>query len=154
MFKWFGTPMDVRAPHGGEEGLNGRWYKGGEILPFYVPRPIMPQIDEQDFDEFIAFAKSRGADVRLTTFDPLDLHAHQRIDPIKLARMPDSVRAKPIFVSLDLYILDGNHRWAMHLMTHSQDVPALQLNLRFADAIQLMFNFPKTYALENSAERN
>ena len=54
---WFERPLDHRAPKGGEEGVNGHHYKGGEFLPFYVPRPVMPQIEHHDLNALIRFVR-------------------------------------------------------------------------------------------------
>jgi hypothetical protein len=67
--------------------------------------------------------------------------------------MPPEVKSKPVFASLDLYILDGNHRWMLHYQERSR-VPCYEIKLPFEDAIALMFAFPKTYALENNRDKD
>lgn len=149
---WFKKPYHLHAEHGGEERFGHR-YQGGQFMPFYVPRPVMPQIDEEYYPDFIAFANERGVDVLVRYLEPEKVHAHQRIDKIHAARMPPEVRLKTIFVSKDWYILDGNHRWALHYAEHSK-VECFQISLPFEQAIELMFAFPKTYALAYAEERN
>lgn len=154
MNRWFETPIHRRARPGGEiSPLNGRFYPGGELMPFYVPRPVMPQIEEEDYADFLAFAMSRGVHVRRTKVSPCLLHPHQRLDKFHAASLPPEVQAKPIFVSIDNYILDGNHRWMMHMKFH-MEVEIIQLSQPFEEAIALMFSFPKTYALENYEGKN
>jgi len=145
MYDWYDHPLDTRAIAGGETGVDGREYKGGEFLPFYVPRPEMPQIDEADYPAFFEFVKARGWSYHLETVDPKTLHAHQRVAWNKVITMTPAGLAKPILVSRDGYVLDGNHRREAHIRDGS-DVCCYVLNLDFEAAIRLMFSFPKTYA--------
>lgn len=151
---WYETPLARRAPAGGiVDPLNGLQYHGGEFLPFYVPRPVMPQIDEADYPAFIDFAQARGCHVEQELVEPAKLRAHQRIDPIHADAMPPEVRRKPIFASADSYVLDGNHRWLLHALERSP-IHVLRLSLRFEPAVALMFEFPRTYDLADKPERN
>ncbi|MGN6818291.1 MAG: hypothetical protein ACTHJR_06425 [Sphingomonas sp.] len=151
---WYNQPLDLRAPRGGELGLNGREYKGGEFLPFYVPRPEMPQIDEIDLPEFLDFVRNRQVDVLTEAVDPATLRAHQRIDIDIAVKMQPQVLAKPAVVSKDSYVLDGNHRWWAHVHQHLSPMNILRIGLPFAEAIALMFAFPKTYTLVPGDIRN
>lgn len=152
---WCDEPLPARAPTGGLiDPLNGRAYKGGELLPFYVPRPVMPQVDEAAYPALLAFAKAWDIEVDLETgIDPATLRAHQRIDPIRAAEMPPEVLAKPILVSLDGYILDGNHRWLAHVHLDAA-LTAYRIDLPFEAAIRLLFDFPGTYDLADKPEGN
>lgn len=152
MRTWFIQQFHRRAKRGGEEWF-GRLFKGGEFLPFYVPRPVMPQINEEDYEDFIEFAAERGVEVTVRFFAPEALKPHQRLDKFKAAHMSPEVGRKTVFASLDNFILDGNHRWMYHRITRTR-VPTYQVRLPFNDAIALMFDFPKTYALENHDEQN
>lgn len=151
MYDWYDHPLDTRAPTGGEIGLNGKHYKGGEFLPFYVPRPVMPQLDEADYPEFFDFVTAQGWSYRLTTLDPKELHFHQRVAWDKVIHMSPEQLAKPILVSQDGFILDGNHRGEAHIRNHTA-APAVVINLDFEAAIKLMFSFPKTYAYGDGKE--
>jgi hypothetical protein len=140
--RWFDRPIDHRAPVGGMRGVNGRFYRGGEFEPFYVPRPVMPQIEEADYAELFRFATAQGIFLTLCTRHPDTLKFHQRV---KFAHgfTPDaSVEDKPILVSADGYVLDGNHRLAMH-KREGKPVNCIQLNLEFEEAIAFLFSFPK-----------
>lgn len=152
---WFEQALPHRAePHGTVDPFDpGKCYKGGEFLPFYVPRPLMPQIDEQDYDDFLAFAHAKPVTIAHGSAEPNTLRAHQRIDRIRAERMPPEVRAKPVFVSDDNYILDGNHRWMMHVLLE-EPINFIRIGLLFEQAIALMFEFPKTYSLEHKPEGN
>jgi hypothetical protein len=152
MNKWFLQCFHQHARHGGERWF-GRAYRGGQFLPFYVPRPVMPQIDEEFYPEFIEFAAARDVEVIVRYLPPKLLKAHQRIDRFKAARMPVEVASKTVFISVDHFILDGNHRWMYHRL-HRSLVPCFEIKLPFNEAIALMFAFPKTYTLETHDERN
>lgn len=151
---WYDTPIPARAPAGGLiDPIDGRHYLGGEFLPFYVPRPMMPQIDEVDYPDFLDFVRQEQVGLARRTFAPRLLRAHQRIDRIKAGLLPPEVRDKPIFVSEDHYVLDGNHRWMAHAMEGSE-LRAWVIGAGFEAAVNLMFRFPRTYTLATSAERN
>lgn len=152
---WYDAPIPRRASSNHfVDPLNGKEYTTGEFLPFYVPRPIMPQIDESDYDDFLRFVASKGVAVAHKKVSTRDVRPHQRIDKIAIQRMPEAARQKPVFISIDGYILDGNHRWAFHIMMHDQELPAIELGLPFEEAIKLMFSFEKTYTLESHKEGN
>ena len=133
------------APHGGE-CLYHHHYAGGEFLPFYVPRDVMPQIDWQDLPALVDFLPSTGVEVtRLSGLDPRQLIAHQRVDRRKALAIPAEALTKPVLVSSDHYILDGNHRWLAHALRRLP-IDAWQLALPFDPALDALFRFPKTYS--------
>lgn len=142
---WYERPIDRRAAPGGELGVNDRPYRGGQFMPFYVPRLEMPQIDEEDYPEFFAFCEGK-TELFHRIMSPWVLKPHQIVDKFKAEAMPDSVRAKPVLVSRDDYVLDGNHRWMAHALL-KEKMPVIQLDLEFEPAIALMFSFPKTYTI-------
>jgi hypothetical protein len=145
MYDWYDHPIDRRASAGGERGVNGKLYKGGEYLPFYVPRPEMPQVNAEDYPALLAYAKRQGVKTVLRTVPPRSLHAHQRVNWDRLRTMPPEVYAKPALASADDYVLDGNHRWWAHELK-GEDLKALFLSLQFEAAIRFLFSFPRTYA--------
>lgn len=143
-----------RAPRGGlTDPINNRFYRGGELLPFYVPRPVMPQLNEEDYHDFVAFLAMKDIAVDMIERAPDQLRAHQHIDPIKAERMTPDIREKPIWISADDFILDGNHRWLAHVMDNTP-LDCLQIGLPFDEAIDVMFAFPRTYKLETNVESN
>lgn len=110
----------------------------------YIPREDMPQIKEADLPEFLKFAKKRGVTVKYGRRDPKLLKAKQRIDLEKSASMPEHALKKPILITKDNFILDGNHRSGAHLLRKTK-TNTIELGLKFADAIKLMFQFPKVF---------
>jgi len=132
------------APAGGERFI-GRFYKGGEFLPFYIPRDVMPQVDEADYPELLDFLASRGVRVERLEFDPWKMHVHQRISFDRSINMPDEVLRKPVLASREPYVVDGNHRWLGHVIRNTL-VPTIKIDLPFDNAIETVKAFPKTYA--------
>jgi len=135
------------APKGGEcNSLLGRFYKGGEFEPFYIPREVMPQIDGDDMPELLDFLKDKGEEVRECTIDPWLVRAHQRVDARKAKALVGSgVLSKPCLLSKEPYILDGNHRWLGHVIAGSR-MPAIKLvNKTFLEGVELLLSFPKAY---------
>jgi len=145
MYQWYKHPLDTRATKHGEIGVDGKEYKGGEFLPFYIPRPEMPQVDEIYYPELFLFIEAQHVSLKLEKFDPHALHAHQRVNWDKVRTMDAETLAKPILTSEDGYVLDGNHRWTAHVLNKTE-VNAYVIGLEFEKAIELLFSFPKTYA--------
>ena len=141
---WYERPLDHRAHKGTELGVNGFEYKGGEFMPFYVPRPVMPQIEHHDLNALIRFVRQNRVWVRRDTYVPQRLHNHQRInwDP---HRWNAKTANHPVLIAVDYFILDGNHRWYGHLKMGGS-VPVVQIGLPFEPAVELLFQFPKTTA--------
>lgn len=149
---WFDHPLDARAAKGGEYGLDGKLHKGGEFLPHYVPRAIMPQVDETDLDALLAFLTGKGIGIRRETLPCDAFKVMQRVDEAHVQSMisgdQSALLAKPVLASNDPDIVDGNHRLAAHKALKSA-VPAIIIDLPFEHAIAAVFEFPKTYALGN-----
>jgi hypothetical protein len=146
MDHWYDRPLDQRAKVGGEVGLNGKFYHTGELMPFYVPRANMPQVNEDDYPALIHFAASLGVD-HLDDFVPCkDLKVHQKVDHKKVQHMVADplLLKKRCLVSADSYVLDGNHRYWAHWKAGTV-VPVIRFLLPFEAAIKFLFKFPRTY---------
>ena len=133
--------MLARAPAGGLDKY-GHHYKGGEFIPFFVPRILMPQVEGQFYDEFLSFAGSLVREV--SPVDPHVVIPHQRVSVDHAINLTPEIAAKPIIVSRDNYILDGHHRWYWHVIK-PENLNTLVVDKDFADAIDFLFQFPKTY---------
>ncbi len=155
MDDWFTHELPVRAPAGGVvDPLDNKFYRGGELLPFYVPRPVMPQVDEVDYGHLLSYLRGEGVEVGEETVDPRTLRAHQRVDHARVRAMTPGQLRKPILVSLDSFILDGNHRWFGHIHPHLQPISCERVGLPFLEAIAALFSFPGTYTLAHHAQTN
>jgi|SRR6187455_751983 len=128
------------APHGGEIGENGLRYRGGEFVPFYKPRPLMPQVDDKAYPAMRLWLTENAIPFFTEAVDAWTLHPHQRIDAVKAANIPDSVLAIPLLVSRGGFILDGNHRWLAHL-ERGKPCEVIRIGLPFDDAIAALFKF-------------
>lgn len=120
---------------------------------FYVPRDHMPQVDEVNYPDLVADARPVG--VAFDTVSPRTLKAHQRVDHAKAKAMDERVRIKPLIVSSDGYIVDGNHRWWASVHGRHEWVNVIRLAMRFDEAIAWLLTFPYVYTITpTTPERN
>lgn len=137
--------MNAHAPVGGAD-VFGRHYKAGEFLPFYVPRPSMPQVDEKDLPRLVADAMG-GPRVEFDVAKVCKLRAHQRINHHIAKAMDPRVKLKPVIVSSDGYIVDGNHRWWSHVHAGDEWINVIRLGLSFDIAIRWVLARPYAYRI-------
>lgn len=141
---WFENALGRRAPAGGATGLDGKFRRGGEFEPFYVPRQNMPQVDEGDLLPLLCHLAKSHVQVITELVAPNELLFHQHVfeDRIPAPDSPDM--HKPLLVSLEGYVLDGNHRAAAHKRYGTRPV-IFRLTTDFKDSLRAIFSFPKTY---------
>lgn len=144
MTMWFERPLVSRAPSGGMQGVDDHFYKGGEFMPFYIPRGVMPQVDEKDLNELFDFLETNGIKVVDGIMLPSFIRPHQRIDHDKARHMDEATLKKPALISEDRFIIDGNHRWWEHKELGSP-LATFSIMLPFEKAVAAVFLFPKTY---------
>lgn len=135
----------THAPAGGHIGLDGKYRRGGEFEPFYVPRTRMPQIDESDLVDLLAFLARHSVHVSIAVVEPNDLRFHQRVFENRVPPLGDDLLDKPLLVSSEGYVLDGNHRATAHKRYGTRPVCFI-LHKDFLDSMALLFQFPKTYS--------
>jgi len=135
--------------HAPKQGLDkfGHHYKGGQFIPFYVPREIMPQVEGQYYEDFKSYAASLL--VEKEGVDPFSFKPHQRIMVDHAVSLSVELAVKPIIVSIDGYIIDGHHRWYWHCIKHIP-ISVYEISLTFEDAIEFTFSFPQTYCYRDS----
>lgn len=141
---WFENNLDRRAPAGGAIALDGKYRRGGEFEPFYVPRRDMPQIDEGDLLALITHLTRKKVHVVSELVDPNRLFFHQHVDETRIPPLGSPDLDKPLLVSSEGYVLDGNHRATAHKRYGTRPV-VLRLHADFTDSMKLLFSFPKTY---------
>jgi hypothetical protein len=122
---------------------NGDWWCH-KLHSYYVPRSVMPQIDEADLPALCEWASSRGVGVATVTLTADQLHFHQRVNLHRVATMPQAIYDKPLLISRDGYVLDGNHRAVAHKQ-RGEPARCIQLDASFLCAMRLLFSFPRTY---------
>lgn len=135
----------LHAPKGGIDMIEGH-YRGGQFIPFYVPRRLMPQIDSEFYPNLIVDAIGRG--VTLEVIEPGSITPHQRINHRAAEAMPLWLRMKPLIVSADHYVLDGNHRWWAAHKAGDSYINVIRLHMGFDSAIDWLLLRPYTYTLD------
>lgn len=118
-----------------------------------IARGLMPQVDEPDIPALLDFLIKRGVDHVAMYVEARQLVAHQRIVPSKvrgILRANASLLDKPVLVSSDMAIVDGNHRVAV-ARVRKLAIPAVILARPFKEAVEIIFEFPRTYAYGDGA---
>lgn len=114
-----------------------------------IDRAIMPQIDDEHLTEFIDYLRGRGVGARYVAMRPKMLRGFQRINRWKVRGMARAkAYDKPILISRDDIIVDGNHRAAAARAAGSSLIGALMIDADFVDIFGLVCEFPKTYEVE------
>lgn len=111
-----------------------------------IPRIHMPQLDLAQYDYFVQFCANNGVDVIRKPVVTQHLNSMQCWGPWRNHIVKPDTARKPVLVSSDFYILDGNTRWASALLKGKPELDGIIVDLRFYDAIKFMFTFPATYA--------
>lgn len=146
---WFDKDLSRRAPAGGAIGLDGHFRRGGEFEPFYVPRQDMPQIDLGDYIALFSHLARRGIRISTAVADPDMLIFHQHVFPQFVPPRGSIDLDKPLLVSAEGYVLDGNHRAAAHKRDGTSPVVII-IPRDFKDSMKALFSFPKTYTYGES----
>lgn len=119
-----------------------------ENAPSVVPRAFMPQVHKADYPALFEFIRSKGITVDLVTVVPSGLHWRQHVNGERVDSFPAAKLAKPILLSSDNCVLDGNHRAAAaHVL--GLELQAYRLGVPFLDAVKLLYAFPATYDVAN-----
>lgn len=114
-----------------------------------ISRECMPQIDFKVRDEFINFLKSKGIIVRNIRVPAKSLKMAQgEYNRDKTGDMISNsvviTNDRPIFISKDGYILDGNHRFIAHINqpTASKYITCTELGLDILDLLKVAHQCP------------
>lgn len=119
-----------------------------------IPRAQMPQVDEKDLPALVVKAFQSGHRPTFEVVMPHKLHSHQRVNHARALGMPETVKRKPVLVSADGFILDGNHRWYANRETHTP-LNVIRVDLEFNNALPWLFSLPFVYTLTPATpERN
>jgi hypothetical protein len=147
---WYDKSLTRRVPAGGAVGLDGRMRHGGCFEPFFVPRAEMPQINEEDYVSLLVHLAMLGAEVKVDIRDPDTLIFHQHVEGSCIPPLHSALLDKPILISQEGYVLDGNHRAAAHKHYGSHPV-CIVVNRDFHASMEMLFKFPKTYTYGKAA---
>ncbi len=115
----------------------------------WINRALMPQIDEANLPQLVSCAFVAGYSPSFDVVSPRTLRAHQRADHKRAASIPDLLLRKPLLVSADGYVLDGNHRRLGNLM-HHRPCNIIRIGLPFEQAIAWLFTLPFTYRITDT----
>ena len=121
-----------------------RWWMRSPLPWQWVPRRFMPQIDEADYTALIEWLMWKRIEFSQSTMNCDQIQFRQHVDFNKVHTMPPENFNKPIWVSMDGVVLDGNHRAMAHKIAN-QPVDCIVIGLPFAAAVGALFSFRGTY---------
>ena len=109
-----------------------------------IPRNKMPQIEAEDYKAYLQHMKRKGIVGKAVKVDPKKLKAIQsefsdKGVVISIKKNDD----KPILISNDKYVIDGNHRWLAAIATRKEKINAIQFNASKDQVLRATLAFPK-----------
>jgi nicotinic acid mononucleotide adenylyltransferase len=111
-----------------------------------VSRSVMPQVRAKHMDKFIKHLKDNDVKVKQTVLDPRKLKAIQgEFDQEKIKANMETLKAgplKPIIVSADDFVIDGNHRW-LAAMNAGTSIAAYKANVSGNKLLKITNKFKK-----------
>ena len=120
-----------------------------EKVQLMFKRNEMPQIPKENYQEFLSFARKNGVKVTHKIVDTNKLRSLQAdfspkivkniVTDIKADNYDDS---RPILISSDNYVIDGNHRWLAHKELR-KSMKATVFDIKAEDLLNLAKKFPK-----------
>jgi hypothetical protein len=122
-----------------------------------ISRSVMPQIKHKHMKDFLEYLKDNGIKVKKVTLDPGKLKAIQgEFDKEKIAKNIEKLKVsgekqKPIFVSDDGYVIDGNHRW-LAALNAGVSIDAFQANKKGKKVLDVTNRYSKVQRKELGEE--
>lgn len=117
-----------------------------------ISRDLMPQVQSGDMDAFFKFMDDRGVTYRkrrviISKLSPTQKEfSREKVDGMMKALSYERLTKKPLFVSKDMYVADGHHRWyAAKLQNPKGYANIWQVNLPIMEFLALFKAFPKTF---------
>jgi hypothetical protein len=109
-----------------------------------IPRNKMPQIESEDYKAYMLHMKKLGIVGKKIKVNPNKLKAIQsqfsdKGVVISIKKNDD----KPILISKDSYVIDGNHRWLAAIATRKDAINAIQFNASKDQVLKATLAFPK-----------
>lgn len=117
-----------------------------EIKPI-VRRADMPQIEEQWLGDLLVWLGERGLYIKAGRVIPSLLFYHQDVMVIKarhILKLQRGLLAKPVIISADMALLDGNHRAFAHHIEGTL-VPYIQFGASFDKLLPVLLGYPHAY---------
>jgi hypothetical protein len=109
-----------------------------------MPRNLMPQIEFDYYPEFINHLASRNIAIIKIKYRAKDLlTAQTEIDKDKVLKwmkfLPKGAKEKPLIISADRYIVDGNHSWISQLNNNPDTwITCYQIGLDFLELLNII----------------
>lgn len=112
-----------------------------------IPRKDMPQIDDRSVDDLIAFLKREGIKTERITIAPWLVKPRQRMsDTVDLVYPPiPAAMARPVLLSRDNFIIDGDHHWETFMRFKYPLMPAYRFDRPFDEMLKVLRRFPEVY---------
>jgi hypothetical protein len=115
-----------------------------------IPRHSMPQIVSTEYDNYFKYLQDQGIEIKRETMKVGDIKLVQHgFNLEKIQSMiakhstMNAADIKPLLVSGDNYLIDGNHRLlAMQNISKTMRVPVIRIKTTMAHALQLTKLFP------------
>jgi disulfide oxidoreductase YuzD len=107
----------------------------------------MPQIRAKHMQDFLSYIKKNNGKVRKIDADPKKLKAIQgEFDKEKIKANIEKIKTdgslKPIIISDDDYVIDGNHRW-LAAMNAGEKIQAYKISMRGNKLLKITNKYPK-----------
>lgn len=118
-----------------------------DLFPL-IDRSKMPQVDDKLYNDLFMFLGERGMNFTGRLLPAELLHMHQEVDPDKARAIPPDKLIKPVLISLDLIIIDGNHRAYRHWLDKTH-VPCIKIEASFPRCLREILEFPGTFEIPN-----
>lgn len=99
----------------------------------------MPQIANHEQSDVIRSLKEEGIECELLKLFPNEIkHSQSKVNKEKVKAIINDIRSgksiPPIFISSDLFIIDGHHRWIAYKITN-EPVKCIRIGLPQKEAI-------------------
>lgn len=109
-----------------------------------VPRLEMPQIAGEDIPNLLVYLGDLGYKFDAGVMDPNAMQVHQAVnwDKARAITQHPLLMRKPVILTKEPAIIDGNHRHAAHVLMKSPKMGFIKLDMSFEDALVLLNSFP------------
>lgn len=114
-----------------------------DVAPL-IPRSIMPQVDEIYIPDMLVWMGQRNIQFSAGVIDPANIKVRQEINVDKALGMPADALYRPVLISIDNLVIDGDHRWYRHLHDKTM-MPYIRLGQTFSVVYDLLREYPRCY---------
>lgn len=110
-----------------------------------IPRDQMPQVDQKDLPAMFQWLASQGVTVNEEIMPPDRIRGHQKVNRSLVHKIPEEALEKPIVISEDNIVVDGNHRWATAHFRKRGSIATYVIGAKFDEALELVRKCPQSY---------